>query len=139
MSKTKQHSKSNIHHSVEIEVQPIPVIIDNRQPTNSTELRNEHPPSNTNKPKSGDIQNNLLSDQSSLKSNVIVDGNRDVTIHIQKNMIPSPPLIHHHTSTNLEGEKPPIRKHLEKRVDVEQNASQIRNLTSKYFYSTYKI
>ena len=139
MSKTKQDSKSNIHHSVEIEVLPIPVIIDNRQPINSTELRNEHPASNTNVLKSKDITSNLQSDQSSLKSNVIVDGNRDVTIHIQKNMIPSPPLIHHHSSANLEGKKPPIRKHLEKRVDVEQNASQIRNLTSKYFYSANKI
>ena len=134
----KQNMENRINHVVEMNAQSIRTIIDNHRSSLSTEFRNEHPTSNTNILNSNDINSNLQSDQSSHKSDVIV-GNRNVTIPIQKNVSPNPPLIHHPTSANLEEKKPPIRKHLEKRVDVEQNVSQIRNLSSKYLYSANKI
>ena len=134
----KQNMENRINHVVEMNAQSIRIIIDNHRSSLSTEFRNEHPTSNTNILKSKDINSNLQSDQSSLKSDVIV-GNRNVTIPIQKNVSPNPSLIHHPTSANLEEKKPPIRKHLEKRVDVKQNVSQIGNLSSKYFYSANKI
>ena len=134
----KQNMENRINHVVEMNAQSIRIIIDNHRSSLSTEFRNEHPTSNTNILKSKDINSNLQSDQSSLKSDVIV-GNRNITIPIQKNVSPNPPLIHHPTSANLEEKKPPIRKHLEKRVDVEQNVSQIGNLSSKYVYIANKI
>ena len=134
----KQNMENRINHVVEMNAQSIRIIIDNHRSSLSTEFRNEHPTSNTNILNSNDINSNLQSDQSSHKSDVIV-GNRNVTIPIQKNVSPNPPLIHHPTSANLEEKKPPIRKHLEKRVDVEQNVSQIGNLSSKYVYIANKI
>ena len=134
----QQNMKNMIKHEVEMSEQLFRTIIDNYRLSLSTEFRNEHPTSNTSFLKSKDINCNLQSDQSSLKSDVIV-GNRNVTIPIQKNVSPNPSLIHYPTSANLEEKKPPIRKHLEKRVDVEQNVSQIRNLSSKYLYSANKI
>ena len=134
----KQNMENRINHVVEMNAQSIRTIIDNHRSSLSTEFRNEHPTSNTNILNSNDINSNLQSDQSSHKSDVIV-GNRNVTIPIQKNVSPNPPLIHHPTSANLEEKKPPIRKHLEKRVDVEQNVSQIGNLSSKYVYIANKI
>ena len=134
----QQNMKNMIKHEVEMSEQLFRTIIDNYRLSLSTEFRNEHPTSNTSFLKSKDINSNLQSDQSSLKSDVIV-GNRNVTIPIQKNVSPNPSLIHHPTSANLEEKKPTIRKHLEKRVDVKQNVSQIGNLSSKYFYSANKI
>ena len=138
LSEMKQNMMNRINHVVEMNAQSIRTIIDNYRSSLSTEFGNEHPTSNTSFLKSKDTNSNLQSDQSSLKSDVIV-GNRNVTIPIQKNVSPNPPLMHHPTSATLEEKKPPIRKHLEKRVDVEQNVSQIRNLSSKYFYSANKI
>ena len=134
----KQNMENRINHVVEMNAQSIRTIIDNYRLSLSTEFRNEHPTSNTSFLKSKDINCNLQSDQSSLKSDVIV-GNRNVTIPIQKNVSPNPPLMHYHTSANLEEKRPPITKHLEKRVDEEQTVSQIRNLSSKYVYSANKI
>lgn len=134
----QQNMENRINHVVEMNAQSIRTIIDNYRLSLSTEFRNEHPTSNTNILKSKDINSNLQSDQSSLKSDVIV-GNRNVTIPIQKNVSPNPPLMHYHTSANLEEKRPPITKHLEKRVDEEQTVSQIRNLSSKYVYSANKI
>ena len=134
----QQNMKNMIKHEVEMSEQLFRTIIDNYRLSLSTEFRNEHPTSNTSFLKSKDINCNLQSDQSSLKSDVIV-GNRNVTIPIQKNVSPNPPLMHYHTSANLEEKRPPIRKHLEKRVDAEQTVSQIRNLSSKYVYSANKI
>ena len=134
----QQNMENRINHVVEMNAQSIRTIIDNYRLSLSTEFRNEHPTSNTSFLKSKDINCNLQSDQSSLKSDVIV-GNRNVTIPIQKNVSPNPPLMHYHTSANLEEKRPPITKHLEKRVDEEQTVSQIRNLSSKYVYSANKI
>ena len=118
--------------------QSIRTIIDNHRSSLSIEFGNEYPAPNTSFLNSNDINSNLQSDQSSLKSDVIV-GNRNVTIPIQKNVSPNPPLMHYQTSANLEEKRPPITKHSEKRVDVEQIVSQIRNLSSKYVYSANKI
>ena len=97
----KQNMENRINHVVEMNAQSIRIIIDNHRSSLSTEFRNEHPTSNTNILKSKDINSNLQSDQSSLKSDVIV-GNRNVTIPIQKNVSPNPPLIPRHSSANLE-------------------------------------
>lgn len=119
LSVKQQNSKNSIQYPVEMEVQPISVIIDNYRLTHSTVLSNQHLSSNVSKSISANNQNIYQSVQLSLKLNTAVD-NGDTTIHVQKNVIPSPPLIHYNSSANIEKRKPPVRRHSYKSVDMEK-------------------
>lgn len=121
-----------------MEVQPIPVIIDNSRLTHSTVLSNQSPSFNGSKSLSVNTQYNYQSDQLSLKSNTAVD-NRDTIIPVQKNVIPNPPLIHYNSSANTEERKPPARKHSEESVDMEENTGQVVVLLPRYYSSANRI
>ena len=134
LSVKQQNSKNSIQYPVEMEVPPISVIIDNSQLTHSTVLSNQHLSSNVSKSISANNQNNYQSVQLSLKSNTAVD-NGDTTIHVQKNVIPSPPLTHYNSSANIEKRKLPVRRHSYKSVDMEKTTGRVVIVSSMYFCS----